>query len=412
MSECQGFKIFTTEELEEFQSEFNNRGVTGCVSYFEKINEQWKTIPLKVGVIGSTGVGKSSFINAMRGLRSSALGAAPVDVIETTVTPTEYSHPNNAMLKFWDLPGVGTPKFPKDSYLAQIEVDSYDCFVILTSNRFTETDAWLAKQIYIRRKQFYFVRSKIGHDILSDRFENGSNHKEVDVVEKIRQHSIEHLKLLGVSDWVFLIDNHQRSKYDFDELEQTIIENLPDLKRQAMILSLSAFTASMIAIKVAELRKRGWYVAISSAIVAAVPIPGVSVAFDAVILTRELKFYYQQLGLDDDSLKQRAQLMSVDYGSLKEVVRQEFPQAVGIQLFKSLAQVGGYAVGVVFEEASRYIPFIGSLVTAPMSLAFTKFALNYMLDKMEKTSLELTKYFPKKGSDGEPLPVCKCEPTY
>lgn len=225
------FDVISKEELKEFQNEFTSKGVSGCLSYFEKKNEEWKTVPLKVGVIGSSGVGKSSFINAIRGLRSYAVGAAPVDVIETTVMPTEYPHPNNEMLKFWDLPGVGTPAFPKETYLAKIDVDSYDCFIIMTANRFTESDAWLAKQIYYRQKHFYFVRSKIGHDILSDRFERGFSHKEEDVMDKIRLHTIEHLKKLDINDWVFLIDNHHRTKYDFDELEQTIIFPISSVRR-------------------------------------------------------------------------------------------------------------------------------------------------------------------------------------
>lgn len=175
-----------------------------------------------------------------------------------------------------------------------------------------------------------------------------------------------------------------------------------------MILSLSTFTESMIASKVMELRKRGWYVAVSSAVVSAIPIPGVSLAFDAAMLIRELSFYYQQLGLDDNSLKQRAQVMSCDYISLVEVVRLEFPQAIGLQLLKTLAQAGGYAAGKIFEEFSRFIPFIGSLVAAPVSLAFTKFALNYMLDKMEKTSFELTKHFSARECGDQSVTACDC----
>jgi len=49
-------------------------------------------------------------------------GAAPVGVTETTSDIAHYAHPNNHMLKFWDLPGVGTPSFPRDSYLEAIQV--------------------------------------------------------------------------------------------------------------------------------------------------------------------------------------------------------------------------------------------------------------------------------------------------
>ena len=49
-------------------------------------------------------------------------GAAPVGVTETTSDIVGYAHPNNPKLKFWDVPGVGTPRFPRDGYLEAIKV--------------------------------------------------------------------------------------------------------------------------------------------------------------------------------------------------------------------------------------------------------------------------------------------------
>jgi len=204
-------KVLTMIEQAELLKEFSINGLKGCVSYFQRKAEHWKTVPLKIGVTGSSGVGKSSFINTIRGLYDSEYdGYAPVSVVESTVACTEYPHPNNAMLKFWDLPGVGTPKFPKDTYLKKIGVNSYDCFVIMTSSRFTETDAWLAQEIRELGKPFYFVRAKIHQDILNDkRVTKRGNHSEENVVKEIRQNTVKKLKTLGISKNVFLIDNHE-----------------------------------------------------------------------------------------------------------------------------------------------------------------------------------------------------------
>jgi len=75
-----------------------------------------------------------------------------------------YKHPNNECLQFWDLPGVGTKRFPKHEYLEAIQVDRYDFFLLLSASRFTDIDTWLGMEIVKRGKNFYYVRTKIDED--------------------------------------------------------------------------------------------------------------------------------------------------------------------------------------------------------------------------------------------------------
>ena len=91
--------------------------------------------PVNVAVVGISGVGKSSFINAVRGLSADDLGAAAVGVIETTTDVTAYAHPENPGVVLWDIPGVGTAQFPRADYLRLINVDRYDFFVIISATR-------------------------------------------------------------------------------------------------------------------------------------------------------------------------------------------------------------------------------------------------------------------------------------
>ena len=55
--------------------------------------------------IAFSGVGKSTFINCLRGLEAEDEGSASVGVVETTNQPTPYEHPDFPNLKIWDLPG-------------------------------------------------------------------------------------------------------------------------------------------------------------------------------------------------------------------------------------------------------------------------------------------------------------------
>lgn len=57
-------------------------------------------------IVVFSGVGKSTFINCLRGLEAEDQGSASVGVVETTNQPTPYEHPDFPNLKIWDLPGT------------------------------------------------------------------------------------------------------------------------------------------------------------------------------------------------------------------------------------------------------------------------------------------------------------------
>jgi len=60
------FEHVSQSDIDACQREFRSAGVEGCRRFLEGKQEEWKNIPLNVAVIGNSGVGKSSFINAIR----------------------------------------------------------------------------------------------------------------------------------------------------------------------------------------------------------------------------------------------------------------------------------------------------------------------------------------------------------
>ena len=44
------------------------------------------------------------------------------------------------------------------------------------------------------------------------------------------------------------------------------------------------------------------------------------------------------------------------------------------------------------EEFARYIPFIGSLIAAPISFAGTYYMLRFLLDRLETVAMEVVNY--------------------
>ena len=100
----------------------------------------WLTPGMNWAVCGSSGVGKSSLINKIRGLRANSPGAAPVGVVETTVKPTPYSFPDQPNLKLWDLPGGATVKFPADKYVVEFGLRHMSGVILVTATHASHLD--------------------------------------------------------------------------------------------------------------------------------------------------------------------------------------------------------------------------------------------------------------------------------
>ena len=54
---------------------------------------------------------------------------------------------------------------------------------------------------------------------------------------------------------------------------------------------------------------------------------------------------------------------------------------------------------MVVEEFARYIPFIGSIVAAPISFAGTYYMLRYVLDRLETVAMEVVNYAAEHAGD-------------
>ena len=237
------------EISQEIKQAFDTNGIAGVNNYYHRKINEWKNVTINIAVTGQSGVGKSCFINSIRGLNSRNPCGAPVGVNVTTRDATPYFHPNNEKLIFWDLPGVGTLQFPRETYLDTIQVDKFDCFLMFTVARFYENDAWLGKELTQRNKTCYFVRTKIQQDVDNEREEAVGDFSEEVVVENIRRALSEQLTATGLYCKLFLIDNYKKSKFVFDDLVKTILDDLPQRQREAAVLSLEAVSQSVIRAK-------------------------------------------------------------------------------------------------------------------------------------------------------------------
>ena len=222
-----------------------------------------------------------------------------------------------------------------------LQVQRYDFFLLMSASRFTENDIWLGNEITKIHRKYFYVRTKIGVDLSSNRKAHPRTHDDQAVIGEIRRNVTEHLKENAFEETpVFLVDSYKPQMFDFEQLEQRLNRDFPEMKRSAMILSMSAYSREMVRMKVEELRSRIWKVATASAAVAAAPVPGLSIVFDAYAVKAEAEFYFTQLGLDDRSLRSHAAMTLTDYNQLKAIVNRTCgPAFLSIQGMKALAQL-------------------------------------------------------------------------
>mmetsp|Transcript_9305 Transcript_9305/g.16784 ORF Transcript_9305/g.16784 Transcript_9305/m.16784 type:complete len:383 (-) Transcript_9305:89-1237(-) len=137
---------------------------------------------INVAVTGNAGVGKSSFINTIRGLRARDQGAADVSPNETTMRPTAYDVVGDPQLevevRLWDLPGAGTKQFPREVYIQTMGLRYFDVVIILTASRYTETEIMIAEELCHFEVPSFMVRNKVDADISNNEDDHGLSQEE------------------------------------------------------------------------------------------------------------------------------------------------------------------------------------------------------------------------------------------
>jgi hypothetical protein len=200
-----------------------------------------------------------------------------------------------------------------------------------------------------------------------------------------------------------------------------LLRDYPALKRHAMTLAMSSNCKEVIQAKVDVLRGQTWVAAAVSAVVAAPPVPGLSVMFDLSMTIGCVLFYKKQLGLDDDSLARIAKIhripLHVLHNELQKILPAHFFTAIPDFV---ISLVKRQAVGTATEEVLRFVPYvgryalsvsstipshvvrIGSVICATVSFSIILSVLRNLLGVMEKAALTLIDIVAEKSiSDDE-----------
>ncbi|XP_033014111.1 interferon-inducible GTPase 5-like [Lacerta agilis] len=383
------------KDLAEVKSALDQKNFEAVSAEAQQQSNLLNNITLAIAITGRSGAGKSSFVNALRGMKDRGEGAALTGVTETTMVPQEYSHPTFPNFKIWDLPGIGTTKFSAKEYLTKVNFSNYDFFIIVSSGRFTEDDTKLALEIQENNKKFYYVRSKVDIDIDNDRrskgIDVGDTHEmmqsEKETLETIRKDSYNNLKALGVSSpRVFLISRWDLSKYDFPLLQETFEKEQDEIKRDVLILCLPILTKDSLKKKKAAMESLIWKKAMVSCSVGLIPVPFLSLGFDVGIVVSTMRDICKVFCLDENSLNILANRVGKDVEELKSVI--EHTPSTGkittefIMDFLKRSPVWGTITAV--ELVLDFIPLLGALYGGGSSFATTFYMLKNFLENAVK----------------------------
>ncbi|XP_060593492.1 interferon-gamma-inducible GTPase 10-like [Ruditapes philippinarum] len=303
------------EYIKETYEIFKTQGVSGFTQHVTHDLNKWKHVKIKIAVTGNSGAGKTSLINALRGIHHGDENAAEEGVKETTKKKTSYSFPGNDQIELYDIPGVGTLKHPIKSYMLDMNFEQYDFVVIVSSQRFTENDALIIQELKRLQKPFYLVRSKIFSDVENQKYKQTRD----DVLQIIRDECNSNLKEIKVeANCVFLIDSHVHLDFELKQLQMALIFDAPNAFKTSLILTFRTMTKEIIAEKVKVLKLRAVSVAFM-AIVSAVP--GGKYLMNQNVLKDEITFYKTELGLDDEALGKTCKDLEVGWAKLQEMIK-------------------------------------------------------------------------------------------
>ena len=111
----------------------------------------------------------------------------------------------------------------------------YDVFIIVSANKFTQLDKFLATEVKKQQKHFYFVRTKIQQTLDSKR--KGRRDKTINEEEemnKILEEIESNLQEMYNKENCFIIDSYELKKFEFNKMIEKIYCDLPANTRSAL----------------------------------------------------------------------------------------------------------------------------------------------------------------------------------
>ncbi|XP_058051570.1 interferon-gamma-inducible GTPase 10-like isoform X2 [Ahaetulla prasina] len=382
-------------EFEDLKSDLNRGKIPEAAAEYRGYVNEMQNLPLNIAVVGKAGAGKSSFINAVWGINDDDDEAAEVWTVEETKVPKAHPHPSFPNITIWELPEIRERNSKAAEYFEKVQFERYDVFIMLVTDRFTENDAFLAKEIQRMRKKFYYVRSKIDLSIEGERRKRNFNMEKT--LETIRNYCEDNLKESSeLPERVFLVSNLHVHMYEFPLLREKMAAELPDYKKHILTLAGQFFSENNLMDKKIKMKSYIERFAKLSWVCGAAIVWPLSLACDIGILIVAWEWFWKVFGLDKSSLHFLALQTGKGFKELKSGNRERplvstvHAQLVFFLLLKSafwvmLPSVKYLGISLaetvsVMKLVLDYMPGIGSVFDGVSSYAFMHYFLNRFLD--------------------------------
>jgi hypothetical protein len=341
----------------------------------------WKNVQFNMAIVGDPSQLKTLFINKLAGFdfsdpvnQNQALESdAPVSDDEKHALVNNYKiNANNGHFFLWDLKLDQNDQKSIEEYVNEIKVEKYDMFILFRESEFTDKDFELAKEIEKLNKSVYSVRfSDKKAALKSDRPEE----KKTDNFYEISSTS----------------DNSALSKLNLD-----IMNNLKDEdKKRAYVFSMEPLSKEILDKKSSALTEQLHNVALKSTLFGrSIKLPGITLIADLCLISAEVWFYREQLGLNKKYMQKIKNSAKDMYDKISELIAGSKYAA-----YLALTDIHSFS-GVILKtlpilansnmvDILVMTPILGLALHDAKSFATTKYALMSILEEFHKIASDI-----------------------
>jgi len=219
------------------------------------------------------------------------------------------------------------------------------------------------------------------------------------LISKLRADICSHSDALPVAAEIFILsgelDNSDR--WEFPKLKQRILDVLPEVKRNTLVVSLGGYAADLIDEKYQVLKHRIIYYAMASAVGAVVPVPGFSFGVDTTLIVKMAHEFAKAFGLTNSQVR-KSYLRVASRAKVATILAKASALWTAKSIFKI---IGTQATSSIAEEALSLIPLMGQGAAAMLSFGSTyqcgKIILKKMCALAKEMAREIIEYEVENG---------------
>ena len=284
-----------------------------------------------------------------------------------------------------DLPGCGTDAHRRESYVSQHNLEDYDCFIIVTSNRWREDDTYLVTELRKMRKHFFVVRSMFDQAVAAEWRDNRLPESEVRA--KIERNLLSQLRENGTTK-VYLVSAWHPTQYDLEALLEAIAKTLDGVKRQRFYADMAAMGEAGLKRKREVLTGLLPYYAGLAAANGINPILGLDVATDIAILLKFAHEVASVYGLDKKQMDFVERMFGLERipalaGKVAQFTAKYLAKEGLVLLLKQVA------TRAASKEMVKFVPFVGPLIAAGIGWKTTFILGEDLIDEAEQLAREV-----------------------